>query len=281
MKHHKTTSRTKRIPVTADLRQSLSWVYRNRCQYCNTSKEVDDLQVDHIVPFSKGGANCLSNYTIACRDCNSKKSNLSLSEAGVALLVARASRTVARMASLGFSEDGIRVYKQPQSKPWTHEHSAALTSYLDTVEGTLPGNIEHLRLHGDTKPSTKQRREYINYLRLQPPNCIPSNVRLAALFGVSERSIREDLKRLDELNTSTTTGVNRSHIPYVHRSSVSIIDRQLDQLEHSKQGLTSVDSMIAVCRAITDLCQQRISIIQSLLSDTAHTDSALTIAMTA
>lgn len=39
------------------------------------------LQIDHIVPLSKGGPNAISNYMPACSRCNNLKSNLSMDEA--------------------------------------------------------------------------------------------------------------------------------------------------------------------------------------------------------
>lgn len=38
------------------------------------------LQIDHVVPFSKGGPNDISNYMPCCSRCNNKKSDLSLAE---------------------------------------------------------------------------------------------------------------------------------------------------------------------------------------------------------
>jgi len=48
------------------------------CEYCNI-KNVPFV-IEHIVPLSKGGQNCLSNVTIACYPCNLSKGNKLLSE---------------------------------------------------------------------------------------------------------------------------------------------------------------------------------------------------------
>jgi hypothetical protein len=49
-----------------------------KCQYCNASPPNVTLEVDHIVPISKGGTNQEENLITACFDCNRGKSNREL-----------------------------------------------------------------------------------------------------------------------------------------------------------------------------------------------------------
>ena len=53
------------------------------CQYCGRKAPDVLLQIDHIEPIAKGGANDLLNLTTACKDCNSGKSDKRLSETTV------------------------------------------------------------------------------------------------------------------------------------------------------------------------------------------------------
>jgi len=44
-----------------------------KCVFCGRSAKAVQLEVDHIVPFSKGGSNDPSNLQTLCFDCNRGK----------------------------------------------------------------------------------------------------------------------------------------------------------------------------------------------------------------
>lgn len=46
-----------------------------RCEYCRAPQEICayTFHVDHIQPRSKGGADAISNYALACFPCNNAK----------------------------------------------------------------------------------------------------------------------------------------------------------------------------------------------------------------
>ena len=48
------------------------------CHYCGKAGGI--LEVDHIIAFSKGGADDLENLVTACRKCNRQKRNKSVEE---------------------------------------------------------------------------------------------------------------------------------------------------------------------------------------------------------
>lgn len=64
------------IPREVRVRVALSADYR--CAYCQTPARIIGplLEVDHIVPESKGGSSDEPNLTLACPLCNSHKSDL-------------------------------------------------------------------------------------------------------------------------------------------------------------------------------------------------------------
>ncbi|WP_027407629.1 DUF262 domain-containing protein [Anaerovibrio sp. RM50] len=47
----------------------------HKCATCGEIFEFDDMQADHIKPWSKGGKTVKENCQMLCRDCNLKKSN--------------------------------------------------------------------------------------------------------------------------------------------------------------------------------------------------------------
>src|SRR5579859_6230479 len=54
--------------------------WKRRCSYCKTTGVP--LQVEHIVPRSRGGSNRVSNLALACGPCNQKKGTQTASEFG-------------------------------------------------------------------------------------------------------------------------------------------------------------------------------------------------------
>jgi 5-methylcytosine-specific restriction endonuclease McrA len=63
-----------------EVREYLLEKYKRKCVYC---KEGDKpLQIEHIIPKSRGGTNRVTNLTLACEKCNIKKGNKTALEFG-------------------------------------------------------------------------------------------------------------------------------------------------------------------------------------------------------
>ncbi len=63
-----------------EVREYLLEKFSRTCSYCQV-KEVP-LEIDHIIPKSRGGGNSISNLTLACTPCNQTKGNQTANEFG-------------------------------------------------------------------------------------------------------------------------------------------------------------------------------------------------------
>ena len=61
-----------------EVREYLLEKWERRCAYCGA--EDVPLEIDHIVPRSRGGSDRVSNLTLACHTCNQKKGNRPIEE---------------------------------------------------------------------------------------------------------------------------------------------------------------------------------------------------------
>jgi 5-methylcytosine-specific restriction endonuclease McrA len=63
-----------------EVREYLLEKFRRKCVYCG-AKNVP-LEIEHIIPKSRGGSNRVSNLTLACHTCNQKKGSQTADEFG-------------------------------------------------------------------------------------------------------------------------------------------------------------------------------------------------------
>ena len=63
-----------------------------QCAYCG--KKNIPLEIEHIIPKSRGGSNRVSNLTISCHDCNQSKDDQTATEFGYPEIQKRAQKTL-------------------------------------------------------------------------------------------------------------------------------------------------------------------------------------------
>lgn len=62
-----------RKPIPAKLRHEVFKRDNYRCRECGATNKETTLEIDHIVPVSKGGTNDLTNLQTLCKKCNRAK----------------------------------------------------------------------------------------------------------------------------------------------------------------------------------------------------------------
>jgi len=63
-----------------EVREYLLEKFGRKCCYCG--KENTPLEIEHIIPKSRGGTNRIDNLCLACHECNQKKGNMTAEEFG-------------------------------------------------------------------------------------------------------------------------------------------------------------------------------------------------------
>ena len=58
----------------------------NRCQYCGKKFKSEDLNLDHVIPVSRGGKDSWYNVVCSCVPCNLRKGDKSLVGVGMSLI---------------------------------------------------------------------------------------------------------------------------------------------------------------------------------------------------
>jgi len=71
-----------------EVREYLLEKWGRRCAYCGNAGVP--LQIEHLVPRTRGGSNRVSNLTLACEKCNQKKGSQTAAEFGYSHLMAQA-----------------------------------------------------------------------------------------------------------------------------------------------------------------------------------------------
>ncbi|HEX9638831.1 MAG TPA: HNH endonuclease [Acidobacteriota bacterium] len=74
-------------PTVKFTRRNIYLRDRNTCQYCGQRFDSKDLNLDHVVPLSRGGQSTWENTVCSCIACNARKGSRLLNECGLRLIV--------------------------------------------------------------------------------------------------------------------------------------------------------------------------------------------------
>nr|WP_297153488.1 RNA-guided endonuclease IscB [Thermogemmatispora sp.] len=89
-----------------EVREYLLEKWGRRCVYCGA--ENVPLEIEHIIPKSRGGTDRVSNLTVACRACNQAKGNRTAEEFGHPEVQARAKGPLKDAAAVNTTRSAIR-----------------------------------------------------------------------------------------------------------------------------------------------------------------------------
>jgi 5-methylcytosine-specific restriction endonuclease McrA len=67
-------------------RRNIFYRDKNRCQFCGGIFRQKDLNLDHVVPLSRGGKSTWDNVVCACVPCNTRKGDRTPEEAGMRMV---------------------------------------------------------------------------------------------------------------------------------------------------------------------------------------------------
>jgi 5-methylcytosine-specific restriction endonuclease McrA len=71
-----------KVPMT---RRNIAIRDSSSCQYCGMVLDTSEYTIDHVLPRVRGGSSVWTNLVLACAQCNKRKSDRTLKEAGLAL----------------------------------------------------------------------------------------------------------------------------------------------------------------------------------------------------
>ena len=80
------------------IREYLLEKFKRQCVYCK--KKDCKLEIEHIIPKSRGGSNRVNNLTIACHECNQRKDKMTASEFGYPNVQKQASKSLKHAAHM-------------------------------------------------------------------------------------------------------------------------------------------------------------------------------------
>jgi len=159
------------------------------CAFCGST--VGDIQVEHLLPISRGGSDAWENLALACLACNRRKSDRTPEESGMPLLLHH---------SLRGDERGRRW-------PYIDATLRALRSELRGV-GLVLGNgfpaAESPALHPNAADSSQFAGPVVAYpvSRSRKQRFSARNYPLSTLPRASQVRIGQSIKRLVRVNQS-------------------------------------------------------------------------------
>lgn len=182
-----------------EIREYLLEKWQHKCAYCG--KINIPLEIEHIVPKSRGGSNRISNLTIACHKCNQTKSNRTAYEFGHPNIQVKAKKPLKSAAFMNIVKKRLveilncditygYITKHDRIKldiPKTHNNDAYVIANGSTQIRSNTYNVTQTRRNNRSiqtnrkgyKPSIRNQR-----YNLQPKDLVKHNKLLCRVKGI-------------------------------------------------------------------------------------------------
>ncbi|MEI6046863.1 MAG: RNA-guided endonuclease IscB [Chloroflexota bacterium] len=115
-----------------EVRQYLLEKWGRKCAYCGNS--VVQLQIEHISPRARGGSNRVTNLTLACEPCNTRKGTKTALEFGFPLIQAQARKPLKDAAAVNATRKELLRRLEATGLP-VETGTGGMTKYNRTRRG--------------------------------------------------------------------------------------------------------------------------------------------------
>jgi 5-methylcytosine-specific restriction endonuclease McrA len=117
-----------------EVREYLLEKWGRVCVYCGATDVP--LEIEHIIPKSRGGSNRVSNLTLACHDCNQEKGTQTAEEYGFPHIQAQAKKPLKDAAMMNATR--WRLYEQLKATGWPVEAGTGGRTKYQRIQHELP-----------------------------------------------------------------------------------------------------------------------------------------------
>lgn len=127
---------TRRKILSYKERNALIKAWGGKCAYCEVL--VEDPVLDHIIPFSKGGACDFTNLAPTCSRCNQRKTDNDIPETYLALMLSLAAKKAksAKMY-LKVKKPAVKKVKTPKKKSLSGRRYVDILDTPEVVSGKV------------------------------------------------------------------------------------------------------------------------------------------------
>ncbi|MCK5023133.1 MAG: HNH endonuclease, partial [Candidatus Aenigmarchaeota archaeon] len=210
-----------------NIREYLLEKWKRTCAYCG--KTNIPLEIEHIIPKSRGGSNRVSNLTIACHECNQSKGTQTATEFGHPRIQSKANKSLRSTAFMNIVKTRLfNIIKNDPNTTYTygyitkhdrialnlpksHSNDAfVIAGGVNQIRSGHTYTVTHTRRNNRSiqtnrkgyKPSIRRRR-YI----LQPNDLVKHNGLLCRVKGVFNYG--KWVRLVDSVGTIINSNVNK------------------------------------------------------------------------